>query len=89
MEVICIEEKAFYELLAKVLAYVQSNQQAGGSKWISAEEAMQRLAITSKTTLRQFRNEGLIKFTQPKRKVYLYDAQSIEEYLEKKAKRVS
>lgn len=86
MEVICIEEKAFYLLLEKVLEHVKEKTGAKESKWISATEAMQKLTITSKTTLRQFRNEGRIRFTQPKKKAYLYDSQSIEEYLEKKAR---
>jgi hypothetical protein len=51
-----------------VLAYVQVSQQTEKAKWISAEEAMQKLAITSKTTLKQFRNEGRIKFTNQRRK---------------------
>lgn len=86
MEVICIEEKAFYLLLEKVLEHIKDKNGTKESKWISGDEAMQKLAITSKTTLRQYRNKGKIRFTQPKKKASLYDVHSIDEYLDQRAK---
>ncbi len=55
-------------------------------RWISPNEAMQ-LLITSKTTLQKLRDEGKIRFSQPEKKLILYDIHSIDEYLEKYAKK--
>jgi predicted site-specific integrase-resolvase len=55
-------------------------------KWISDEEAMEFLNIKSKTTLQKFRDEGKIRFSQPEKKIILYDRDSINAYLEKNAK---
>ena len=52
-------------------------------KWISGEDAMATLKITSKTTLHKLKNEGHIKFSQPMKKLIVYDRQSILDYLEK------
>ena len=47
---------------------------------------MKRLNITSKTTLQKFRDEGKIRFSQPEKKIILYDTDSINDYLDKHAK---
>ncbi len=86
MQVICLEEKAFYELLEKVIDRLKEQYQIKEDKWISGGEAMKKLRITSKTTLQKFRDEGRIRFTQPDKKIILYDLDSIHEYLEKHAK---
>lgn len=52
-------------------------------KWISGEEAMLKLRIKSPSTLQELRDRSLIRFTQPSKKIILYDIDSIEEYLEK------
>jgi len=44
MEVICLEDAAFYALVEKVVARIQEKQKSP-DKWISGEEAMQRLRI--------------------------------------------
>ncbi|GGG37290.1 hypothetical protein GCM10011344_42630 [Dokdonia pacifica] len=87
MEVICLEDKAFYTLLDEVIERVkEQNPTARLDKWISGTEAMQLLRITSKTTLSVLRNNGKIRFSQPQKKMILYDRQSIEDYLEKNAR---
>ncbi|MCG8640638.1 MAG: helix-turn-helix domain-containing protein [Desulfobacterales bacterium] len=55
-------------------------------RWISAEEAMKKLGITSNTTLQKYRDEGKIRFSQPSKKVIQYDRFSIDEFLDKNAK---
>ena len=55
-------------------------------KWISGEEAMEILTITSKTTLQKLRDQGDIKYSQPMKKLIVYDRQSILDYLEKHSK---
>ncbi|KAB8154266.1 helix-turn-helix domain-containing protein [Kordia sp. TARA_039_SRF] len=87
MEVICLEDKAFHALLDEVMARVREQSSSVVlDKWISGSEAMQMLRITSKTTLSYLRNEGKIRYSQPQKKIILYDRASIEAYLEKNAK---
>jgi len=83
MEVICLEDSAFYALIDKVINRIKEKSQTPEDKWISGEEAMKKLRITSKTTLQKFRDEGKIRFSQPERKIILYDSDSISEFLEK------
>lgn len=84
MKVICIEEKAFYALLDRVFDYIVSTKEQGiPSKWISMEEAMQLLQLKSKSTLQKLRDEQEIRFSQPFKKVILYDRRSIDDFLEK------
>lgn len=86
MEVICLEDAAFYTLIETVVARIKKQNSAKEDKWISDEEAMRKLRITSKTTLQKFRDQGKIRFSQPEKKLILYDADSITAYLEKHAK---
>ena len=86
MEVICLEDNAFYTLIDRVINRIREQRNIKEDKWISGEEAMQKLRITSKTTLQKMRDEGKIRFTQPEKKIILYDTDSINEYLEKNSK---
>ena len=86
MEVICLEEPAFYALLTKVVERIKETQNIKEDKWICAEEAMSKLRISSKTTLQKLRDEGKIRFSQPERKIILYDVESLYQYLEKHVK---
>ena len=86
MEVICIEDLAFYALVEKVVERVKEKNGIKEDRWISPEKAMVKLNITSKTTLQKFRDEGKIRFSQPEKKLILYDVDSINDYLEKHAK---
>ena len=85
MQVICLEEPAFYELIDKVVIYIKTTHQIKEVKWISGEEAMKLLHI-GKTTLQTYRNENRIRSFQADRKNILYDRDSINEYLEKHSK---
>lgn len=86
MEVICLEDRAFFALLEKVITHIREKHEVKEDRWISGEEAMQKLRITSKSTLAKYKNQGVIRFSQPARKVVLYDVQSINHFLEKNAK---
>ena len=86
MEVICLHDTAFYALIDEVVQHIKEKHEIKEDKWIGAEEAMHKLRITSKTTLQKMRDEGKIRFSQPERKLILYDADSINEYLDKNAK---
>ncbi len=82
MEVICLEEAAFYALIEKVVARLQPTPTSKEDKWISGIEAMQLLRIKSKTTLQKLRDEGQIRYTQPEKKIILYDRDSINDFLD-------
>lgn len=86
MDVICIEDEAFYKLIHAVLAHMKETQHIEQDKWISAEEAMKKLRITSKTTLQKLRDTGAIKFSQPEKKLILYNLESIYQYIESNVK---
>lgn len=86
MEIICLKDQAFYALVDRVVQHVKDTHSIKEDKWVSAEEAMQKLRITSPTTLQKLRDEGQIRFSHPMKKVILYDTDSINEYLEKHSK---
>lgn len=86
MQVICLEEKAFYELVEQVVERLKEKNNVARDKWVSNEEAMRLLNIKSKTTLQKLRDEGKIRFSQPEKKIILYDSDSINDYLEKNSK---
>lgn len=84
MNVICLETKAFYSLIDEVMARVIPKNEP--KKWLSTDEAMELLQIKSKTTLQKLRDEALIRFSQPQKKIIIYDRESILEYLENNVK---
>lgn len=86
MQVICLEEKAFYELVEQVVERLKEKNNATRDKWVSNEEAMRLLNIKSKTTLQKLRDEGKIRYSQPEKKIILYDTDSINAYLENNSK---
>lgn len=83
MEVICLQDAAFYTLIDRVIARIKDQQSSKPDKWISGEEVMKILRVTSKTTLQKLRDEGKIRFSQPEKKIILYDVDSVHAYLNK------
>ncbi len=86
MEVICLETEAFYKLIDEVIDRLEARKPNTPNKWIGTMEAMEMLKVTSKTTLQKYRDQGDIRFTQPSRKIILYDRDSIKEFLERNSK---
>jgi len=86
VQVICLQDDAFYALIEEVVQRIKISQKITEDKWVSPEEAMNKLRIKSKTTLQRLRDEGRIRFSQPDRKIILYDTDSINEYLSKHSK---
>jgi hypothetical protein len=86
MEVICLQDEAFYQLIEEVVERLREKQNITQDKWISPERAMEILNIKSKTTLQKLRDEGSISFTQPQKKIILYDYDSLLEYLKSHSK---
>lgn len=85
-EIICLESVAFYQLIEEVVERISLKQKSNSSQWVNDAEAMTLLGITSKTTLQKYRDEGAVRYTQPSKKVILYDRNSILDFLEKHAK---
>ena len=81
-----MEEEAFYKLIEQVVERLSAEHNAPAERWIDGEEAMKMLKLKSKTTLQNYRDEGKIRFSQPSKKVILYDRFSIEEFIENNAK---
>ncbi len=86
MQVICLEEEAFYSLVTTVVKKLKTEFSIHRDKWVSEEEAMKMLGITSKTTLQKYRDEGRIRYSQPDKKPIYYDSESIDLYKEKHAR---
>lgn len=78
LHVICLEEEAFYALIEKTVECLREGMNNPKDKWISDKEAMQVLQIKSRTTLQKLRDEGKIRFSQPQKKIILYDRESRE-----------
>ncbi len=86
INIICLESEAFYVLVEEVVARVSKQQVGQEDKWIRDEEVMRMLGISSKSTLQKLRDEGKIRYSQPSRKLILYDRESVLEYIEAHAK---
>jgi hypothetical protein len=85
MQVICLEEPAFYQLIEKVVARLKDQHNIREDEWISGDEAMKKLRITSKTTLFKIRDEGKISHVYASPRVILYSTASINEFLKNKS----
>lgn len=85
MEVICLQTEAFYALIEEVVGRIKDSEGITVDKWINDSEAMRLLNIKSRTTLQSLRDNGEIRFSQPMKKIILYDRDSIDNYLEKHA----
>jgi len=86
LDVICLETEAFYLLVEEVVSRIRERDNITTDKWISLDEAMDLLHVKSKSTMQKLRDEGLIRYSQPYKKIVLYDRESILEYLETHAK---
>ena len=51
MEVICIQDEAFYQLVEEVVDRIKEKNKIANDKWVSPERAMEVLNIKSKSTL--------------------------------------
>ena len=86
MKVILIDEEAFFELFNRVITHVSRKLENKDKKWLTPEEAMQELGISSSTTLQKYRDEGKLRYSQPSKRIIRYDPESIQEFLESKTK---
>lgn len=87
MKVICLQSEALLMLVDEVVEHVKEKHNVKEDKWISPDEAMRLLNISSDTTLQKLRDNLDVEFSQPSRKIILYDRESIYAYLEKHRRR--
>lgn len=88
MNVICLHDEAFFSLVEEVVERIKEKRNIEHDRWILADEAMTVLGVKSKTTLQKLRDEGKIRFSQPQKKVILYDRESLLKYLDTHSKDV-
>lgn len=85
MEVITIESEAFQEILRNLEeikgAFSKKQKLALGEQWLTNQEVAKILNV-SKRTLQNYRDEGIISFSQVGSKIY-YNVADIEEHLKK------
>lgn len=81
-----MEDEAFYVLIETVVRRIKDKENIKTDKWVRTEQAMDILKIKSKTTLQKLRDEGKIRFSQPQKRIILYDTDSLNDYLEKHIK---
>ncbi len=86
LNIICLESEAFYALVEDVVNRIVEKQNVNQDKWIDDVEVMRLLNIKSKTTLQSYRDNGKVRYTQPSKKVILYDRESVMAYLDNQAK---
>ena len=86
LQIICLEERAFLALVDRLIDHIDTRFDERDQKWIDGNDAMKMLNIKAPSTLQNLRDEGKIRFTQPSRKIILYDRDSINDYLEAHAK---
>ena len=82
LKIICLESNAFHALVDEIVDRVSKSNNLIEDKWISKQEAKHLLRVSSDTTLQRLRDEGKIRYTQPERKMVLYDRDSILLFLE-------
>lgn len=82
MEVICIQEDAFFDLLKKSYEYIKAIHDIKEEKWVLPEKAMKMLGVKT-TKLQELRDSGEIEISQPSKKVILYNIDSIRAYLDR------
>lgn len=85
MNVVCLEDEAFYQLVKQVVERIKSESNQVEEEWVDGAEAMRILKIKS-SSLQTLRDNGKIRYSQPTRKVILYYKPSLYQYLEKNTK---
>ncbi len=82
-EMICLESLAFYRLIDNVADHIEERLEVTQqNRWITGDEVLKLLGISSRTTLQKYRDEGKIRYSQITKKVILYDRKSILDFIE-------
>ena len=86
MDLICMDPRVFRMMFEELVEKVKQAKSEPEDPWVSTEEALQLLRISSKTTLKKFCDEGHIKTSQLTNKLVLYQRKSILAFIEKRSK---
>jgi len=78
---ICLEDKAFYELIDQVVERLAVVHDRPVDKWIDGKQAMEKLHC-KKTKLQELRDTGQIEYSKMGNTI-LYNSFSIDEYIER------
>lgn len=62
MQVICLEDEAFYQLIKQVVERIKSESNQKEDEWVDGEEAMRILNITTSSHQALRDNVKIIKF---------------------------
>lgn len=81
-DLICMDSRAFYAMFHELVDKIKQGNSVQQDPWISAEEAMRLLRISSRTTLKKFCDEGAIKYSNLTSKLILYNRDSILNFIE-------
>ena len=82
---ICLQDEAFYSLLEELYIRLKGKEE---ERWISGEDVMRRLNISSPATLQKLR-DTVLRTSRVSKKIILYDRLSVEEYLESKSRKAA
>jgi hypothetical protein len=85
VNVICLQEDAFFELVRQVVEKLKENNPKKEDDWVDGDEAM-RILNCKKTKLQSLRTSGEIEYSQPSRKIIIYYRPSLIDYLKKHLK---
>ena len=77
---ICLEDKAFYELIEQVVERLVEKNNRPLEKWIDGRQAMEKLRCKS-TKLQELRDTGQIEFSKMGN-IILYNSFSIDTFIE-------
>lgn len=83
---ICMDEEVYYDLKEGLIVRLMQMHQVDHEPWITAEEAMSLLRISSQTTLKKFCDQGHIRVSKITEKIVLYNRPSILEFIDKNEK---
>ncbi|QSE98639.1 helix-turn-helix domain-containing protein [Fulvivirga lutea] len=78
----------FFDQIAQRIALLlaqQLGQTAPQPEWLTPQETMEMLNVTSPVTMQNIRDDGRLKFTYITPRKVLYNRQSILDYLESKS----
>jgi hypothetical protein len=84
---ICMDEEVYYDLKEGLLIRLKSMNQIDHDPWITTEEAMNLLRISSKTTLKKLSDQGQIRVSKMTEKIVLYYRQSLLDFIENNVKK--
>jgi hypothetical protein len=83
MPLICINDEFFIKMTETVIdTTCPTYHKKPKDNWISTTEAMEKLRITSPTTLNKYKDTGKISASPLSPRHILYDASSIDEFLD-------